>query len=106
MRRMPFGSLPPRVANVVGSFKNSTTSWSSYGRNSVVVLPHGEGEPYILCLVNTVDIAELIRLSLLGLELGLPRTSFHQARILEQYCHNDQEDCRKTYSEYSEVQRG
>ena len=41
-----------------------------------------------------MDIAELVRLPLLRLELSLPRTSFHQARILEQYCHDDQENCQ------------
>lgn len=91
MSRIPFGNLPPSVANVVGSFRNSTTSDNSYTRN-INTLPDLKLNEYtdIFHLVNAMHVTEFVGLARSRLELGLSRSSLHQPGILQEYCEHDE----------------
>jgi len=86
VRSTPFGSLPPRDANVVGSFKKATMSCSSYQqiRMQLSRMEPKNNITYLLRLIHPMNITELNNFSFRRFKLILTRTSFHETSVLEE----------------------
>jgi len=86
VRSTPFGSLPPRDANAVGSFKKATMSCSSYRqiRMQLFRMEPKDNMTYLLRLIHPMNITELNDFSFRRLKFILTRTSFHETGVLEE----------------------
>jgi hypothetical protein len=93
--RIPFGSLPPREAKVVGSLRNCTTSCSSYndfGLHIRIEFRQRKLLAYILGFIDAVNIGEFDGFTLHWFELSQSRASLQKARTFGQHSKDENKD--------------
>lgn len=80
--KTPLGSFPPSAENFSGFLRNSTISSSSYRQSAWITESRSA---HILCLFDTVNIAELDDLALFRLKFGGSRSGLEQSSVLHDH---------------------